>query len=208
MAIVQKAYEYFKAGLKTLGNLIVDGTSTLTGAVTMASTLAVTGAATLASTLAVTGISTLAAALNSTVGAATAAVGLRFGASATEGLEFKVIEESVEADGSAAYDLTQDIPAGAVILSVQANLDTIVAATTAVKVGIGVTDNEDKYGKTSALTKNLKIDTVPDWAVLASAEDVQVFACDTAGDDAGTLDTGTIRVRIVYVACNSLDDAA
>lgn len=142
-----------------------------------------------------------------TAGAATAAAALTFGATATEGLQVMVIDEDVVFTGAvAAKDLTQDIPTGAVIVSVQANLDTAITATTAVKVGVGVVADPDKYGKTSVLTQNAKIDTIPPWAVLSGAEDVQVYACATDGSAAGTLDAGTVRVRIVYLACNSLDN--
>lgn len=135
---------------------------------------------------------------------ATGTVIARFGGTTGEGVEWVAYEEDITCDGSAAYDLSADwtgIP-----VAVQANLETIVTATTAVKVGIGVAGDEDKYGKTSALTKNAKIDTQPARTAV-SAEDVQVFACDTAGDDAGTLDTGTIRVRYIIERLNSLDDA-
>lgn len=144
-------------------------------------------------------------------GAATPAVVDRWGDSATEGLEVRVIDETVACGTAAAsHALTSTVPAGAVILSVQANLQTAVTVETAVKVGIGVTADPDKYGKTSGVTKNLKVDTVPDWAVLSSAETVAIFATDTVGAAAGTIGgTGeAIRVRIVFLACNSLDDAA
>jgi hypothetical protein len=143
-----------------------------------------------------------------TAGAATAAASLTLGATSTEGLQFMVIDEDVVLAGAvAAKDLTQDVPTGAVILAVQANLDTAITATTAVKVGVGVAADPDKYGKTSALTQNAKIDTIfATWTVLSGAEDVQVYACDTAGAAAGTLNAGTVRVRIVYLACNSLDN--
>jgi len=143
------------------------------------------------------------------LGAATAAVAMRFGASVTEGLEIKVIDETVSTESAvASIDLTEDVPSGAVILSAQANLETAVTTTTATKIGLGISTDPDKYGLTSGLTKNLKIDTVPDWAVLGSAEDVQVYACDNTGAADGTIDSGSIRVRIVYAVCNSLDDAA
>lgn len=135
---------------------------------------------------------------------ATGTVIARFGGSDTEGVEWVRYEEEITCDGSASYDLSANwtgIP-----IAVQANLETIVTATTAVKVGIGVAGDEDKYGKTGALTQNAKIDTQPARTAVA-AEDVQVFACDTAGDDAGTLDTGTIRVCYVIERLNSLDDA-
>ena len=150
-----------------------------------------------------------------TAGSAAGAVALRFGASATEGLEITVIDEVVDmlTTPAAAWDLTSDIPAGAVILSVQANLQDVISAVTAVKVGIGVVSDPDKYGKTANLLQNSKVNTIPDWAVLSGTEDIQIYAVDTDGAAAGTIGggaTGTdeVRVRIVYATLNSLDNAA
>ncbi len=166
-------------------------------------------------TLNVVGNASVSGALTLTGGAATAAVVARFGDTATEGLEVKVIDEIVSLTNAAATDLTQDVPAGAVILSVQANLNTAITGDASgddglTKVGIGIAADPDKYGKTSALTKNAKVDTLPDWAVLSGAEDIKVYAVDNAGDAVTEkfVAAGLVRVRIVYLAANSLDDAA
>jgi hypothetical protein len=157
----------------------------------------------------------LSGALTNKAGVATAAVALRLGQTATEGLELKVIDEDVTLTNAVAKDLTDDIPSGAVILSVQANLETAITGDGTgddllAKVGIGVVADPDKYGKTSALTKNLKVDTIPNWAVLSGAEDIQVYACQTDGSACTEkfVAAGVVRVRIVYLTCNSLDDAA
>jgi hypothetical protein len=143
-----------------------------------------------------------------TLSAGTAAglAALRFGASLTEGLEVKVIDETVATSSGTAVDLTSDVPAGAVILSAQANIESAVSGPTA--VGIGVSGDPDKYGETSGVTQNLKIDTIPDWSVLSGAEDIQVMATDGAGGTGSAFTGGSVRVRITYLACNSLDDAA
>ena len=146
-------------------------------------------------------------------GAAAAAVVERYGASASEGYEVRVIDETLAAFSAAkTFDLTEDIPAGAVILSVQANIETaVVAGGTSVKVSVGIAGGDvDKYGKTADLTKNQKIDTIPVHAILASAEDVQVGIVVTDGSTLGDTDAsaGVVRVRIVYAVQNSLDDAA
>ena len=148
-----------------------------------------------------------------TAGAAAAAVADRIGASLTEGYEIKVIDETVSGFAAAkTFDLTEDIPAGAVILSVQANIETlVVAGGTSVKVAIGVAGGDvDKYGKTANLSKNAKIDTIPTHAVLGGAEDVQIGIVVTDGSTLGDTDAsaGAVRVQIVYAALNSLDDAA
>lgn len=152
-------------------------------------------------------------ALTLTAGAAAAAVAQRFGASATEGLEIKVIDEDVSlASAGAKYvALTDAVPAGAVILSVQANVEAlVVAGGTTVKVGVGLNAGDmDKYGKTSDLTQNQKIDTIPDWAVLGGEEQLDVCGVVTNGSTLGdsNLTAGTVRVRVVYLVPNSLDDA-
>lgn len=152
-----------------------------------------------------------------TAGAATPAVGLRFGATATEGLEIKVYDETVELTNAAKTDTTLAVPAGAVLLCVQANLAAAITGDASgddllAKIGIGVSGgDEDKYGETSGLTKNLKVDTIPDWAVNAG-ETISIFGLKADGNTACTEKfTGgsgqTVRVRVVYAVPNSLDDA-
>ena len=141
-------------------------------------------------------------------GAAAAAIAQRFGATATEGLEYRVIDETVALD-AVSVDLTENVPAGAVILSVQGNQETAGATGgTTDNVGIGPTANPDLYSPVVGdVTLNGKIDTIPDWAVLSSAEDIQVNAVTSAGAIGDTAVGGTHRVRIVYMALASLDDA-
>lgn len=184
------------------------------GAITMASTLGVTGAVTLSNALAVTGIISSPASMLLTAGAATAAVVLRLGQTVTEGLEVKVIDEDVTLTNAVKTDLTSTVPSGAVILSHQANLESAVSGDGSgddglTKVAVGVASDPDKYGKTSGLTQNLKIDTIPDWAVLSGVETISVYATDNNGAAVTEKFTagGIVRVRIIYLALNSLDNA-
>jgi len=146
--------------------------------------------------------------------AAAGAIAARLGGSATEGLEVRVMEEDVDlTDAGAKYvAMSNALPSGAVILSVQANIETLVeAGGTTVKVGIGVQDGDmDEYGLSGDLLQNTKIDTIPDWAVLAAEKTLHVCGCTTDGSALGdtNLSAGLVRVRIVYLALNSLDDAA
>lgn len=144
-------------------------------------------------------------------GNAAGQVSNRFGLTTGEGLEVTVIDEDVDLTTPAAsFDLTSDVPSGAVIESVQVNLETaITGATGATAVGIGIASTEDKYGETAALTKNSKVNTLPDYVVLSGAEDIQLFATDGAGTPTGTVGGAgeTIRVRIVFRTTNALDDA-
>jgi hypothetical protein len=155
-----------------------------------------------------------------TAGAATPAVGLRFGATVTEGLEIKVYDETINLTNAASTTTTLAVPSGAVILSAQANLQQEVVGdgtgdNLLAKVGLGVAANEDKYGVTSALTKNLKVDTIPDWAV-SGGETLIIYGLKADGttpcteafvadDPMGT--RAQVRVRVVYAVTNSLDDA-
>ena len=141
--------------------------------------------------------------------AATGAAAFRLGGTDAEGWELRVHEEDVVIPSAvASVDLSANVPAGAAILAAQANLETAVTATTAVKVGIGIAADPDKYGLTSGLTKNLKISTIPAFAVLGGAYDLMVYAWGGAGAAAGTINSGTVRVRIVYAALSNLADAA
>lgn len=161
---------------------------------------------------------TFSAAKTLSPGAAAAAVALRLGADGTEGLEFKVIDETVALTNAVETDLTETIPAGAVILSSQGNAEVAIDGDDSgddgfVDIGIGTTADPDKYGKTSAnadpVPQNTKIDNIPDWAVLSSEETVTVKACDANGAAVTEKFAGSqnFRVRIVYAVCNSLADA-
>jgi len=138
---------------------------------------------------------------------------LRFGGSITEGLEVRVMEEEVDlvSAGAKFVALSNTIPIGSVILSVQANIDeAVTAGGTTVSISIGTNGvDPDLYGFVNSLSQNAKIDTIPDWEVLG--DNVQLDVCGTIADGTALGDTnlsdGIVRVRIVYLACNSLDDA-
>ncbi len=150
----------------------------------------------------------------SDVGDDDGASALSFGINKTEGLHIKVIEETVDlTDAGAKFvAMTTPIPAGAVILSAQANIEALaVAGGTSVKVALGINDGDvDAYGKTSALTKNLKIDTIPAaLEPLASETPIDVCAVVTNGSALGdsNFTAGSVRVRIVYLQLVSLTNA-
>lgn len=192
----------------TAGDLIVFTTTTGSQLVTITPATTIVGLLT-ASDVKYTGV------LSNTAGAAASAAILRLGKTATEGTEVKVIDEVVTLTNAVETNLTETVPSGAVILSVQANLNSAVTGDASgddglTKVGIGVTADPDKYGLTSGLTKNLKADTVPAWTVLSGAEQICVKAADNAGAAVTEkfVAGGTVRVRVVYVTLNSLDDAA
>jgi hypothetical protein len=154
--------------------------------------------------------------LQSVAGATAAAAALRFGDSLTEGLELCVIDETVTLTNAASTNITNTVPGGAVILGAQGNLQTAVAGDASgdnglVKIGIGNSGDPDAYGKSSGLTKNLKIDgMIAAWAKLGSAEQIAVYAVDTNGAAVSEkfVAGATVRVRVYYLQLNSLDNAA
>ena len=142
-------------------------------------------------------------------GSPTGEVGLRFGATETEGLEKTIIDETLALD-AVSNDLTVDIPDGVFLLSVQGNQETAgLAAGTTANVGIGTVANPDLYSPTVGdLAANSKIDHIPDPAVISGgAVDVQVHGVTAGGAIGDTAPGGTYRIRIVYYALASLDDA-
>ncbi|MDP3936852.1 MAG: hypothetical protein Q8R92_01805 [Deltaproteobacteria bacterium] len=190
----------------TAGDLIVFDTTTGTQVITLTPDVTLTG------------VLTANAAVQVTAGAATPAVALRFGATVTEGLEIKVYDETIELTNAVFTDTTLAIPAGAVILSVQANLEAVITGDTTgdnllAAIGIGINGgDEDKYGNTTDLTQNQKVDTIPDWAV-NGGETISIFGLQADGNTAATEKfTGgagqNVRVRVVYAVTNSLDNAA
>lgn len=145
-------------------------------------------------------------------GTAAGAIAVGFGRTNAEGAQIAILEETISfVDNVALYKaMTTPVPAGAVILSVQANIEgALTGGGTTAKVGLGPNATDpDKYGKTTVLTKNAKISTVPDWAVLAAPEAIDVCACTAAGAAGDTaLTVGSVRVRVVYLALANLADA-
>lgn len=151
---------------------------------------------------------------NYTTGNAAGQSAINLGNSVTEGTHVKVIDEtlSLASLGAKFKAMTTPIPSGAVILSVQANIETlVVAGGTTVKIALGLHGGDvDKYGITGSLVKNQKINTVPDWAVLSGAEQIDVNGVLTDGSDLGgtNISAGSVRVRVVYLQLASLTDAA
>ena len=149
-------------------------------------------------------------------GAATAAAALRFGASITEGLEIKVYDETITLTNAVTEDTNCVLPAGAVLLSVQGNLETLIEGDASgddllADIGLGISGGDvDAYAEFGALTLDSKADSIPDWAVLAAETTVAIFGLKADGNTAATekfVAGGEVRVRVVYAVTNSLDDA-
>jgi hypothetical protein len=136
-----------------------------------------------------------------------------YGSTANEGMQEATIEETISFAGNAALykELTYTFPVSTVFMSVQACIvSALTGGGTTVKVGIGPSSDPDAYGLSSALTKNIKIDTIPDAAAgQATTLVLRLNSCASngaAGDTALTV--GSVRVRICYRALVSLTDAA
>lgn len=140
-------------------------------------------------------------------GVSTGDVVARFGASATEGLEVVVYEDTVS---PAAIETNLiNIPANSRILSVQSNVETaLTGGGTTDSYGIGTAGDPDKYGSSATLTQNSKSDFLGDGTVLSASEQLVLTgtASETADGDTA-LTVGSVRVRVVYLTLNSLDDA-
>jgi hypothetical protein len=140
-------------------------------------------------------------------------VALTIGEGSSNGFQIKQIDELVDltALGATSVALTTPIPAGAVILSAQANVDElVVAGGTTVKVALGLAAGDvDKYGKTASLVLNQKINTLADWAVLSAQEDIAVCGVVTDGTTLGdsNITAGKVQVRIVYIELASMANA-
>lgn len=149
-------------------------------------------------------------------GATAAAVAARFGDTVTEGLELRVIDETVTLTNAASTNLTNTVPSGAVIIGAHGNLQTTVVGDASgdnglVKIGIGKASDPDHYGKSADLIKNTKISgLIPTWAVLSGTEQIAVYAVDTNGAAVTEkfVAGATVRVRVYYLAFNDLDNAA
>lgn len=86
------------------------------------------------------------------------------------------------------------------------SIQSTIAATTAVKIGLGrvtATADPDKYILSAALTAAEIAQVENQWASPLTAEEtIGVFACDTNGAAAGTIGGGAnniVVVRIVYL---------
>lgn len=131
----------------------------------------------------------------------------RIGATATEGVELRVYEATVSP--SAVETNLINMPANSRIIAVQSNVQTaLTGGGTTDSYGVGTAGDPDKYGSSATLTQNSKTDYLGDGTVLTASEQMILTgtASETADGDTA-LTVGSVRVRVVYEAINSLDDA-
>lgn len=134
-----------------------------------------------------------------------------FGATSSEGLQMAIVDETVSFAGNTDLFklLTYLFPAGTQILCAQANIQAaLTGGGTTAKLGLGTEADPDLFGKTSALTQNLKITTVPSWSPLSGATYLRLTGVKSDGDAGDTaLTVGSVRVRIVFIAPVDLANA-
>lgn len=166
------------------GALAVTGASTLTGAVTMASTLAVTGA--------ITATGGVVGEVTDATLHATTSVG-KTGANGQSILLKELTEETTMAQ-AATTATTIEIPAGCILLAVCGRV-TGLAATTAT-YDIGITGDTARFGSGVLVAAGTTFKGVPDvlFEAYASATTILVTPNATPTDD-----NGKIRFSIFYL---------
>jgi hypothetical protein len=138
---------------------------------------------------------------------------MHIGAASGSGVDVKRITETVNLTGNESKfkALVQTIPAGAVILSSQANIDAAVTGGgTTVKIALGLSGGDvDAYGLSSGLTKNTKIDFIPSWAALAAETTIAVCGVVSNGSALGdtNITAGSVSVQIIYLQLASMANA-
>jgi len=138
----------------------------------------------------------------------------RIGLTATEGQELVVYEGTISPN--AVETNVINVPAGSVILSVQANVQTaLTGGGTTVTWSLGTAATPNKYGtagyptQADSLAQNSKSNWMGTWAFLTAAEQMVLTGCATGGaaDGDTALTVGSVRVRVIYYTLNALDNA-
>lgn len=121
----------------------------------------------------------------------------------------KDILVAVGGSAVASVDVGFDLPADAMVMGAAMNIQTaITGAGGATAIGLGIAATEDKYGETSTLTLDSKSTaSIGGMVALASSEDIKVFATNGAGAPTGTIQNGSVRIRIVYATMTALPNA-
>lgn len=115
---------------------------------------------------------------------------------------------AIGASAVASVDLGYDIPVGSIVLAAALNIETAITLATATKIGLGIAGSLAKYGTITGGTKNNKSTLGITPTAIGSAEDLKVYATDNSSAAAGTIQNGTIRVRLTLLTQTALEDAA
>lgn len=124
--------------------------------------------------------------------------------------KYAMVEDVLVFNGQASLPIgAAPIPANAVIDSVHMNWDQPLVLATAVKVGVGPAASPSQLSLSgTVMAKNTKTDSPQTTLVAyAAATQLQVNACATGGTAAGTITSGTVRVRVLYWYYASIPNA-
>jgi hypothetical protein len=123
-----------------------------------------------------------------------------------------VIEETVVFAGEAFKQLATSLPANAELLDVATNNETAIVLVTATQFAVGTAATPALFLQGAAtLTKNFKNQVVPTDASRragSAAVPIRISATNGGGAAAGTVTSGTVRVRLVYRYSDPIRDAA
>lgn len=107
----------------------------------------------------------------------------------------------------ANVDVAFSIPAASIVLGAALNIQTAITLATATKIGLGVTGALAKYGSITGGTLNNKSTVAITPTALATADALKVYATDNSSAAAGTVQNGSIRIRLTYLTQIALADA-
>jgi len=115
-----------------------------------------------------------------------------------------ITEQLIISSAVASLAIPKLLPVGAVVAAAYIRFLTAITATTAVGVGLGrlsATAVPSKYTRTTALTNGTAAGGLLLPNLLADAaiqEQIGIFAVDGTGAAAGTINSGTVLVRLDY----------
>lgn len=138
------------------------------------------------------------------------------GSSVNEGYEVLVMDEVIVCAASVENPMSNAVPKGAMILSVQANAQTaLTAGGTTATWSVGTTATPNLYGtagsptQADSLAKNSKSNKMIAPSALSADTTIKVIGAETGGAAAGDTGlTGSVRVQVVYAIFTGLVDAA
>lgn len=122
------------------------------------------------------------------------------------------IDNQMDVSSDANVDLPDQLPAGAIVQWVQIQCVSATATySTATGIGVGTGVDPDQFGEwalTGLDAKNDQNGSAVSNVRFASATTAKIFATNGSGTAAGTLDTGTYRVRIGGIIPKAIPDVA
>ncbi len=119
----------------------------------------------------------------------------------------KDIIVAVGSSAVASVATAYSVPANSLVIGAAANIESTITLATATKIGVGVAGTLSKYATITGGTKNAK-STLSMATVVAADEAVLVYATDNSHAAAGTIQNGSIRIRLFLMTQAALPNAA